>query len=71
MVSTLEMRINEGHNNKLIINTVVKKNQKYNGGMNLLFMLRREPVERREFLSLGGKIEIKLKQRHSMLYDVH
>ncbi len=34
---------------------------KENGGMNLLFMLRREPVERREFLSLEGEIEIELK----------
>ncbi len=34
-------------------------------------MLRREPVDRREFLSLGREIEIELKQRHRMLYDVH
>ncbi len=45
---------------------------KENRKINLLFMLRREPVERREFLSLGGEIEIQLKQgieRHALKFS--
>ncbi len=45
---------------------------KENSEINLLFMLRREPVERREFLSLEGEIEIQLKQgieRHALKFS--